>query len=224
MLRRSCWRRSMGSNSSTGTTAVSGPRPSALRARTGASSDVSVAVGMTPPLLPRGRIRVRLHAPQGLAHADVVDERAQVLRELVEDGFELLHLLEGALHVVHVAAELAPVLVHEEVHRLLAEVFEVADERVLEQDAARTLGGGDLLQERVQLAVERKGVLDLAAVVLEQLLAGDARVERLREGDGRLLEAVVQEAPGAAEVGARVGARLVGEPRELVAEDLRQLV
>src|ERR1044071_2094357 len=220
---RSCRRRSMGSTSSTWTTAWSGPRLSALRARTVASSVVSAAVDITLPYLRPFR-GVHLHAPQSLAHPDVVDERAEVLRELVQHVLELLHLLEGTLHVVHVAAELAPVLVHEEVHRLLAEVFEVADERVLEQDPARPLGRRDLLQERVQLAVERKRVLDLAAVVFEQLLAGDARLERLREGDGRLLVAVVQHAPGAAEGGARVGARLVGEAGELVAEDLRQLV
>src|SRR5215204_2438127 len=184
---RSCRRRSMGSTSSTWTTALSGPRLSALRARTGASSVVSAAVDITLPcLLPRAFRGVHLHAPQSLAHADVVDERAEVLREAVKRLLELLHLLEGALHVVHVAAELAPVLVHEEVHRLLAEVFEVADERVLEQDAARTLGGGDLLRERVQLAVERERVLDLTPVVREQAFARDARGERLRERDGRL--------------------------------------
>src|ERR1043166_273843 len=51
-------------------------------------------------------------------------------------------------------------------------------------------------------------------------------VEELRERDGRLLEAVVQKAPRAAQFGARVGRlrAVVGEARELALEDFRQLV
>src|SRR5215212_338238 len=92
----------------------------------------------------RGR-GLLLRLVQNLAHPYVVYERREVLREAVQHDLEVLHLLEGALDLVHVAAELAPVLVHQEVHRLLAEVFEVTDERVLEEDAVRLLRRPDFL-------------------------------------------------------------------------------